>query len=930
VTTVLLTGGTGFLGTQVARRLLARPDLRVVALVRGGGDDEAAWRLGRAWADWPELVRALDGRVEVLAGDVSAVQLGLAAAAYEDLVGRVTHVVHTAADLRIDAPVEELRRTNVEGTANVLVLARAAAARGRLERMLHVSTAYVAGRRRGPVAESSLDAGQGFANAYEQTKHEGERLVRDAAAELPVTVVRPGMIVGDSRTGEVKTFNTFYAPLRLYLSGALHVIPARGRARIDVVPVDYVADAVAALTFEAEAKGVTCHLTAPLEALPTAAELTEFTRGWARARLGVRLPRPLFLPFARFASRRIDPRLLPYLEGPPRFERTNAERLLGRYELDWREFLPRLLAHAVDAGFLHRSERTVFEQALHRLGSRSRPVTVHDVAAGRVTTRSGAQVRAEILTALAALRKLGVREGDRVAIVGANSSRYLTLDLAVGLAGAVSVPLYVTSPPPEVDELLAASRADLLLVGAPGLLERLDELRTTVPCVSFCPGGPPPGLRRAVLAWDEFLALGEGETRSTPARVGFGEPATIRFTSGTTGPAKGVVFHHAHLRWLAETMASLLPWKARTQPARYLSFLPLNHVVEGILATYSAYYLPAAIDLYFLEDFEELRPALRRVRPTIFFCVPRFYEKAWTTLAGSGAGRRYLRASGSRRALLRPLVRAAFLRRAGLDRCAMLVAGSAPSQPELLRALRELGVEVHNAYGLTEAPLVTLNRYGANRIDTVGPPLPATEVSIAEDGEILVGGPQVMAGYLGEEVEQPFRDGLLLTGDLGSLAPEGHLVVSGRKKELIATAYGKKVQVARVEEALKAIPGVAEAMLVGEARPYCGALLWLEHADGSTFAAVDGAIAEVNRRLSHPEQVKRWALLENDLSPERGELTANLKLRRQVVAERLEDVIASLYAEGPPPLSVVHAGRAEADPGTRPRAEAGVVREAVR
>jgi long-chain acyl-CoA synthetase len=929
VTTVLLTGATGFLGTQVARRLLARPDLRLVTLARGG-DDQAAWRLGRAWADCPELMRALAGRVEALAGDVSAARLGLPAPVYQDLVRRVTHVVHTAADLRIDAPLEELRRTNVDGTANVIELARSAAAHGQLERLLHVSTAYVAGRRRGAVAESSLDAGAGFANAYEQTKHEGERLVRDAAAELPVTVARPGMIVGDSRTGKVKTFNTFYAPLRLYLTGALHVIPGRGHGRIDVVPVDYVADAVARLTFDPEAEGLTCHLTAPLETLPTAAELTELARGWARARLGVRLPRPLFLPFARFAARGIDRRLLPYLEGPPRFERTNAERLLGRYELDWREFLPRLLAHAVDAGFLHRSERTVFEQALHRLGSRSRPVTVHDVAAGRLTTRSGAQVRAEILTALAALRRLGVRESDRVAIVGANSSRYLTLDLAVGLAGAVSVPLYVTSPPPEVDELLAAADADLLLVGASALLERLDELRTTVPCVSFCSGRPPSGLRRAVLAWDEFLALGEREARSTPAHVGFGEPATIRFTSGTTGPAKGVVFNHAHLRWLAETMASLLPWKARTEPARYLSFLPLNHVVEGILATYSAYYLPAAIDLYFLEDFEELRPALRRVRPTIFFCIPRFYEKAWAALTASGAGRRYLGASGSRRALLRPLVRSAFLRRAGLDRCAMLVAGSARSQPELLRALRELGVEVHNAYGLTEAPLVTLNRYGANRIDTVGPPLPATEVSIAEDGEILVGGPQVMAGYLGDEVQQPFRDGLLLTGDLGSLTPEGHLVVSGRKKELIATAYGKKVQVARVEEALKAIPGVAEAMLVGEGRPYCGALLWLEPVGGSTFAAVDAAIGEVNTRLSHPEQVKRWALLENDLSPERGELTANLKLRRQVAAERLEDVIASLYAESPPPLSVLHAGRAEPDRGARPHADAGVAGEVLR
>jgi long-chain acyl-CoA synthetase len=921
---VLLTGATGFLGTQLARRLLSRPQLHVVALVRGSDDDEAAWRLARAWWDWPELVETLGGRIEPLAGDVAATRLGLSGAAYESLVGRVTHVVHTAADLRIDAPVEELRRTNVGGTANVLELARAAARDHRFERLVHVSTAYVAGRRRGEVVEGSLDAEHGFANAYEQTKHEGERLVRAVAGELPVSVVRPGMVVGDSRTGQIKTFNTFYVPLHVYLTGALRVIPAHGGVRIDIVPVDYVADAIARLTLDPAAEGLTFHLTAPPEALPTAAELTKLVRVWARDRLGLRLPRPLFLPLARFATRAIDRRLLPYLDGPPRFDRANTDRLLGSYELDWREFLPRLLEYAVDAGFMHRSERTVFEQALFRLGSRSRPVTVHDIAAGQVARRSADEVRGEILAALAALRKLGIREEDRVAIVGRNSSRYLALDIAVGLAGAASVPLYVTSPPPNVDEILAATGARLLLVGAPELLERLDELRTELPIVSLRSGRPPAGLRRPVLAWDDFLALGEGSEAPAPAPVGFAGIATIRHTSGTTGPPKGVVFHHSHLRWMAQTMASLLPWKARIEPARYVSFLPMNHVVEGILATYSAFYLPAPIDLYFLEDFHEVQPALRRARPTIFFCVPRFYEKAWAALAASGPGRRYLRASGTWQSVLRPLVRSAFLRRAGLDRCAMLIAGSAPSKPELLRALRELGVEVHNAYGLTEAPLVTLNRLGANRIDTVGPPLPATDVSIAEDGEVLVRGPQVMARYLGDDVEQPFRDGRLLTGDLGALTPEGHLVVSGRKKELIATAYGKKVQPAGVEEALKAIPGVAEAMLVGEGRPYCGALIWLERGDSSLLDTLDRAILETNRSLSHPEQVKRWAVLENDLSLERGDLTANLKLRRQAVTERLTDVIESLYSEDTPPAPVLHIGRAELDRGSQARAGSGV------
>ena len=167
------------------------------------------------------------------------------------------------------------------------------------------------------------------------------------------------------------------------------------------------------------------------------------------------------------------------------------------------------------------------------------------------------------------------------------------------------------------------------------------------------------------------------------------------------------------------------------------------------------------------------------------------------------------------------------MRRAGLDRCAQLLVGSAACGEGLLRGFHELGIEVHNAYGLTEAPLVTLNRLGANRIGTVGEPLPETEVRIAEDGEVLVRGPQVTAGYFDEPDASPFRDGWLATGDLGRFTDEGGLVIVGRKKELIKTAYGKYAHPAEVEALLKEIPGVAEAMLVGEGKPFCVALMWV-------------------------------------------------------------------------------------------------------
>lgn len=365
-------------------------------------------------------------------------------------------------------------------------------------------------------------------------------------------------------------------------------------------------------------------------------------------------------------------------------------------------------------------------------------------------------------------------------------------------------------------------------------------------------------------------------------------------------------------------MSSLLPWKARNRTANYLSFLPMNHVVEGILATYCPYYMPAGVNIYFLEDLKDIQRVLPRLRPTIFFSVPRIYERIWEALEGNPVGRRYLSLpSGLRKKALGALLRWQTLRKAGLDRCAQLIAGSAPCSEGLLQNFRELGIEIHNAYGMTEAPLVTLNRLGANRLGTVGKPLPQTEIRVAEDGEVLVRGPQVMAGYFdgqdGGETIQPFQDGWLLTGDLGYLSPDGSLVLKGRKKELFKTSYGKYVQPAKVESLLREIPGVAEAMLVGDSRPYCVALLWIQDKtlDADAGQRIDRLVGQVNHGLSHPEQVKRWAVLANNLSIEADDLTANLKLKRQAIARRLEDVVAGLYGRSRPSPVVLHIGEAE-------------------
>ncbi|MBE3072300.1 MAG: AMP-binding protein [Acidobacteria bacterium] len=228
-----------------------------------------------------------------------------------------------------------------------------------------------------------------------------------------------------------------------------------------------------------------------------------------------------------------------------------------------------------------------------------------------------------------------------------------------------------------------------------------------------------------------------------------------------------------------------------------------------------------------------------------------------------------------------------------------LIAGSAPCSDLLMRDFRELGIEIHNAYGLTEAPLVTLNRWGANALGSVGVPLPETEVRLAPDGEVLVRGPQVTSGYFGGTAEQPCRDGWLCTGDLGAFAPDGSLLIRGRKKEILITSYGKNIHPAKIEGLLRQIPGMAEAMVLGDSRPSLCALLWLTggSATPAGMDAIDTAVRRLNDGLCHPEQLKRWAVLAESPAIESGELTGNLKIRRQAVLSRRAEVVEMLYRQ---------------------------------
>jgi thioester reductase-like protein len=264
---VLLTGATGFVGMELLARYLQLTDRTVYALVRADSDEHALKRVRETLEVTLGSAQPYLGRVRALAGDITHAGLGLDPEVALEVAGEISEIVHGAASVSFDLALEPSRAINVEGTRRMLQFAELCRLQGGLRRFTYISTAYVAGAHRGRFAEHELDVGQRFRNPYERTKFEAEQLVATFADRLAVTVVRPSIIVGDSATGWTASFNVLYWPLRALANGSYPVIPARGRAHVDVVSVDYVADAILALAGMPEAEGRTFHLTASGDAV---------------------------------------------------------------------------------------------------------------------------------------------------------------------------------------------------------------------------------------------------------------------------------------------------------------------------------------------------------------------------------------------------------------------------------------------------------------------------------------------------------------------------------------------------------------------------------------------------------------------------------------------------------------------------------------
>jgi len=277
---IFLTGTTGFLGTEVISELMQTTDDVVYGLVRAGSVSEAVNTLSALWYGRPELTENLGSRILPVLGDITKEHLGLSDADQNLLIQSTDYIIHTAAVIGIRHSRKQFWDVNVTGTEHILDLAQRIQADHPLKRLSYVSTAYVAGTRSGLIMEDSLED-TGFSSLYEQSKYEGERLVIQAMGQFPISIFRPGQIVGDSRSGRVKNFNTLYYPLKLYLKQQMRVFPIKKSMRVNMVPVDYVAKSIVHITYAEGAAGKTFHLTAPAPAQPTVAELISTVRDWA-------------------------------------------------------------------------------------------------------------------------------------------------------------------------------------------------------------------------------------------------------------------------------------------------------------------------------------------------------------------------------------------------------------------------------------------------------------------------------------------------------------------------------------------------------------------------------------------------------------------------------------------------------------------------
>jgi long-chain acyl-CoA synthetase len=530
-----------------------------------------------------------------------------------------------------------------------------------------------------------------------------------------------------------------------------------------------------------------------------------------------------------------------------------------------------------------------------------------------------------------ALLAEGLQPGDRVALWSANRPEWQIADLAILHAAGATVAVYQTLAPDQVKYLLGHSEARVLVVETAQLLERISQLRRELPSLQriiLIEGEAPEAL-----GWQDALRRGEEFGRSRPGLLNSrwqalkaDDLASLIYTSGTTGQPKGAMLTHRNLIWT--TAASLQCFRGDPED-RTVSYLPLAHVLERVVSHLRQ--ITTGCRVYFCPEIDKVMEAVREVHPTYFTSVPRLWEKiyagvrerikqvkgprrlivAWALRVAARKTAAYQQGKLMSRALLWQLpladrlVFAKIRETLGFDQLLICISGSAPISPEILRFFYGMGIEILEGYGLTEttAP-ATFNRPLQSKFGTVGQPLPGVEIRTAEDGEVLVKGGNVFSGYYKNEKETHEAidaDGWLHTGDIGEIDKDGYLKITDRKKDLFKTSGGKYVAPGSMETVLRNHRGIGQAVVIGDGRPFVAALIALDHEvvkpdDPEANQIVEQAVADLNKGLSHPEQIKKFKIIDGEFTVG-DELTPTMKVKRKRITEKYGPVIDALYSE---------------------------------
>lgn len=550
--------------------------------------------------------------------------------------------------------------------------------------------------------------------------------------------------------------------------------------------------------------------------------------------------------------------------------------------------------------------------------------------------------------AAAGLETLGVGDGEFVAIMSGNRPEHVIADFATVHAGATPVTIYSTLAASQIQYIADNCKATVAILEDLDFMKRWEEIRSELPNLRYVvlmSGAENYDTADWVLSWDELLARGvrrldedpEVVTRSagaiTPESL-----ATLIYTSGTTGTPKGVMISQRNAVWTLESLRRAADLEVGQ---RMVSYLPLAHIAERLATHYLGTYLAGQV--WYCPNMAGVLEYIQVARPTLFVGVPRVFEKFHSRLQARFAEAEGLKAkilhkaldlnakrvdaelegkSGPALAGLLDKIALSKVREGlGMEDVDLAITAAAPISPDLLKFFLTIGVPLYEVYGMSEnTGPATVTLPGAVKVGSVGKPLPGVEVKTADDGELMMRGGIVSQGYykMEEETRQTFdSEGWLHSGDLARIDEDGYVWIVGRKKEIIITAAGKNIAPAKLETLLGNHPLISKACMVGDQRKFLGMVIALDHEEAPAWAEangleytdlasfsqlpevraeVDKAVEEANQQVARVEQVKRWVVVPDEWTPDSGEVTPSLKLKRRVVLDRYADEIEALYA----------------------------------